>query len=61
MKLTELYHEVSRRADRQKVQINAADVSRVLTVVFDVLQTMKPHEAHDLIAKGLASAEKRKK
>ena len=60
MKLTDLYQEVARRADTTKVKINAADVSRVISVMFDVLGELKPAEVHDLISKGLASAEKRK-
>ncbi|MEW4567517.1 hypothetical protein AB1L88_06575 [Tautonia sp. JC769] len=61
MKLTELYQEVARRADTPKVQINAADVSRVLSVMFDILEDLKPAEAIDLVSKGLASAEKRRR
>ncbi|QDV36676.1 hypothetical protein [Tautonia plasticadhaerens] len=61
MKLTEFYHEVAKRADTPKVQINAADVSRVLSVMFDVLEDLKPVEAFDLVSKGLASAEKRRR
>ena len=61
MKLTDFYHEVSRKADTEKVQINAADVSRVLSVMFDILEDLKPAEAFDLISKGLASASKRRR
>lgn len=61
MKLTDFYHEVSRKADTEKVQINAADVSRVLSVMFDILEDLKPAEAFDVISKGLASAAKRRR
>ncbi len=59
MKLTELYQDVSRKADTEKVQINAADVSRVLAVLFDTLIELDPAECLDVVAKGLASAKKR--
>lgn len=61
MKLTDFYTEVARKADTPKVHINAADVTRVLSVMFDLLEDLKPAEAFDLISKGLASASKRKR
>ena len=59
MKLSEFYDEISRRTDTDKTQINVAETKRCLAVMFDVLEDLKPAEAFDLIAKGLAAAGKR--
>ena len=61
MKLTEFYQEIAKKADTPKVQINASEVSRVLSVMFDILEDLEPSEAFDLISKGLASAGKRRR
>ena len=59
MKLNDFLNEVARRADNDKVKINVADTRRVIAVMFDLLKDLKPDEAFDLIAKGLAQAAKR--
>lgn len=61
MKLTDFLNDVARRADTEKVQINAADTRRVIAVFFDLLEDLKPDEAFDIIAKGLAQASKRRR
>jgi len=53
MTLNEFYSEVSRRADTAGTQINAADVSRVCSKFFEVLNEMKTNDALVLIARGL--------
>lgn len=61
MKLTDFLNEVARRADTDKVKINAAETKRVIAVFFDLLEDLKPEEAFDIIAKGLAQAGKRQR
>lgn len=58
--LSELYNEVSRRADTDALQISVADTKRVLACFFDVLAERPPGVAFRLIAKGLKRAEKRR-
>lgn len=53
MTLNEFYSEVSRRADTAGTQINVADVSRVCSKFFEVLNEMKTNDALVLIARGL--------
>ena len=60
MKLNEFYNEVSRHADTEGTRIGVAETKRVLAVMFDELCKLNACEAADLIAKGLAAAEKRK-
>ena len=62
MRLAELTTEVARRADTapKGSTITVTDCSRVLAVLFDVLAACPSKaEAFDVIAKGMASAEKR--
>jgi len=61
MNLSEFYNEIARRADTAGTEINVAEVKRVLAVMFDVLEDLKPAEAFEVIAKGLASAGKRRR
>jgi hypothetical protein len=58
--LNDFYNEVSRRADTEGLQINAAETKRVLACFFDVLQDYPPPIAMDLIAKGLKRAAARR-
>lgn len=53
MTLNEFYSEVSRRADTAGTQINVADVSRVCSKFFEVLNGMPTNEVLILIARGL--------
>ncbi|TWT56699.1 hypothetical protein KOR42_00530 [Thalassoglobus neptunius] len=59
--LTDLYDQVSRKADTAKTQINAAETKRVLACFFDALEDYSPAEAMDLVAKGLKAAQKRRR
>ncbi len=59
--LNDIYNEVARRADKQKIQINVAETKRVLACFFDVLEDQKPAVAFDLIAKGLKRAGTRRR
>ena len=59
MKLTDFYTEVSRRADTDKTQINAADTRRVLSEAFGVLGELNAADAADVVAKGLGTAAKK--
>ncbi len=61
MKLTDFYNEVSRRVDTAKTQINVAETKRVLAVSFEVMSKLDSGEALDLLAKGVAQANKKKK
>ncbi len=60
MKLTDYYSEVSRRADTGKTKIGAADTRRVLSEAFLTLGELNAAEAADIVAKGLATAAKKK-
>ncbi len=60
MKLTDFHSEVSRRADTAKTKIGAADTRRVLSEAFIVLNELSAAEAADVVAKGLATAAKKK-
>lgn len=60
MKLTDFYNEVAKRADTGKTNINAADTKRVLSEAFLVLSELDAAELADTIAKGLATAKKKK-
>lgn len=62
MKLSDLNTAVSRIADTapKGSTITAPDCSRVIACMFDVLAELPACEALDLVAKGLASAQKRK-
>ncbi len=60
MKLTDFYSEVSRRADTDKTKIGAADTRRVLSEAFGTLSELNAAEAADVVAKGLATAAKKK-
>ena len=59
--LNDIYNEVSRRADKQKIHINVAETKRVLACFFDVLENQKPAVAFDIIAKGLKRAGTRRR
>lgn len=62
MKLAELCAEVARRADTapKGSHVTAADCSRVLAVLFDVLGELPASSAAAVLAKGLESAERRR-
>ena len=53
MTLTELYNEVSRRADTEGTKINVAETKRVLSEMFGVLSELKTDEAVAVVAAGL--------
>lgn len=59
MTLSEFYDEVARRADTEKTKINVADVKRVLSEAFLVLQGLDATTVAELVAKGLAGAKKK--
>jgi hypothetical protein len=59
--LNDIYNEVARRADKEKIQINVAETKRVLACFFDVLENQKPAVAFDIIAKGLKRAGTRRR
>lgn len=59
--LNQIYNEVARRADKEKIHINVAETKRVLACFFDVLEDQKPAVAFDLIAKGLKRAGTRRR
>ena len=59
--LTELYSKVAGKADTAKLQINAAETSRVLACFFDILEDYSATDAMDLVAKGLKQAQKRRR
>jgi len=60
MKLTDFYTAVSRRVDTGSTQINAAETRRVLSEAFLVLGKLNAAESADVVAKGLATAAKKK-
>jgi hypothetical protein len=60
MKLTEFYDTVARRADTAKTKINAADTRRVLSQAFKVLSGLDATSFSEVIAKGVATAKKKK-
>jgi hypothetical protein len=60
MKLTEFYARVAKKSDMAKLEINAAETSRVCAVFFDELLRLSTDDAQDTLAKGLATAAKRK-
>ena len=53
MTLTELYNEVSRRADTTGTKINVAETKRVLSEMFGVLSELNTDEAVAVVAAGL--------
>ena len=53
MTLTELYNEVSRRADTKGTGINVAETKRVLSEMFGVLAELETDEAVAVVAAGL--------
>ena len=59
--LSDIYDQVSRKADTQGVKINVADTKRVLACFFDVLEDYKPVDAFDFITKGLKRAGSRRR
>lgn len=59
--LNDIYNEVARRADKQKIKLNVAETKRVLACFFDVLEDQKPAVAFDVIAKGLKRAGTRRR
>lgn len=60
MNLSDFYNEVARRADTPKTQINVAEVKRVLSVAFQVLNEQAAPLVVELLGKGLAAAAKKK-
>ncbi len=59
MTLSEFYDEVARRADTAKTAINVAEVKRVLSEAFLVLNGLDAATAAELFAKGLSTAKKK--
>jgi len=59
--LSDIYDQVSRKADTQGVKINVAETKRVLACFFDVLEDQKPVDAFDFVAKGLKRAGTRRR
>lgn len=59
--LNDIYNEVARRVDKQKIQINVAETKRVIACFFDVLEDQKPALTFDIIAKGLKRAGTRRR
>ena len=55
-KVQDFYDEVSRIADTESTQINAAEVRRVLACGFSVLQSKTPAEAAEIVSEGLNAA-----
>lgn len=58
MKVNDFYNEVARHADTEKTDINVADVKRVLSQGFRLLQKLSTEECADTIAKLLGTAAK---
>lgn len=59
--LNDIYNEVARRADKEKIHINVAETKRVIACFFDVLEDQKPAMAFDVISKGLKRAGTRRR
>lgn len=57
--LTAFYARIAQTADTDGTKINAAIVSRVMRVAFDVLAAMPPANRRRLLASGLARAARR--
>jgi hypothetical protein len=60
MTLTEMYNEVSRRADTAGTKINVAETKRVLSEMFGVLNELEADEAVAVVAAGLKCNRKKK-
>jgi hypothetical protein len=60
MKLSDFYNDVSRRVDTGKTAISVAETKRVLSEAFMVLEKMDASDMADTIAKGLATAKKKR-
>jgi hypothetical protein len=58
--LNDFYNEVSRRVDTDKTKINVAETKRVLSEAFKLLAEQDAASCADVIAKGLATAKKKK-
>ena len=54
--LNAIYDEVAAKADTSGLEINAAEVRRVLSCFFDALEDRKPADAFEIISKGLSRA-----
>ena len=61
MTLTEIYNEVSRKADTAGLSINVVETKRVMATFFDVLEDLSPADAFDIVTKGLKQAGKRRR
>lgn len=61
MTLSEFYDAVARQADTGKLKIGAADTKRVLSEAFKILAAMDAGGLSDIIAKGVSTANKKKK
>ena len=59
--LSDVYNDVARKADTDKLKINAAETKRVLASFFDVLEDLSAADAADIIAKGLKQAKGRRR
>ncbi len=55
-KLKDLYIQVAQHADMESLQINAADVGRVLATMFTCLADKPAGDVHFLVAHGLKKA-----
>jgi hypothetical protein len=60
MTLSEFYDAVARRADTDTTKITAADTRRVLSEAFKVLAKCNTTTCLDVVAKGVATAAKKK-
>jgi len=60
MTLSQFYNEVARKADTKGTSISAAETKRVLSEMFLLLSKMDATDATALVAKGLATAKKKK-
>jgi hypothetical protein len=61
MNLNELYDEVARKADTDKIKVTAADTRRVLSEAFKVLASLDAATCTEVLAKGLSTAKKKLK
>lgn len=61
MNLSQFYDEVTRRVDTDKTKINAAETKRVLSEAFKVLAKMDSSAMLEVLAKGVANAQKKGK
>lgn len=61
MNLSQFYDEVSRCVDTDKTKINAAETKRVLSEAFKVLTKLDSATMLEVLARGVANAQKKGK